>query len=138
MSATRPSVRLTQRILAFVAAAFGLATVVSGWRVLAGADPGYVVFRPLLIFNTAMGVAYLAAGIIILRSLERGKFAAAAILLINLLVLGFVGYLYAAGAAVAIDSIRAMAFRTGVWLVLFLGLAWLNRGSHAQGNQVRR
>jgi hypothetical protein len=135
MSTTRPSVRLTQRILTFVAAAFGLATVVSGWRVLAGADPGYVVFRPLVIFNTAMGVAYLAAGIIMLRSLERGKFAAATIFLLNLLVLGAIGYLYAAAGAVAIDSIRAMTFRTGVWLVLFLALAWLSRGSHAQGTR---
>ena len=135
MSTTRPSVKLTQRVLTFVAAAFGLATVVSGWRVLAGADPGYVVFRPLVIFNTAMGVAYLAAGIITLRSLERGKFAAATIFLLNLLVLGAIGYLYAAGGAVAIDSIRAMTFRTGVWLVLFLGLTWLSRGSHAQGTR---
>ena len=133
MSTTRLSVRLMQRTLAFVAVAFGLATLVSGGRVLAGADPGYVVFRPLLIFNTAMGVAYLAAGIITLRSLERGKRAAATIFLLNLLVLGGIGYLYAAGSAVAIDSIRAMTFRTGVWLVLFLGLAWLSRGSHAQG-----
>jgi hypothetical protein len=119
----------------FVAAAFGLATLVSGGRVLTGADPGYVVFRPLLIFNTAMGVAYLAAGIITLRSLERGKRAAATIFLLNLLVLGAIGYLYVARSAVAIDSIRAMTFRTGVWLVLFLGLAWLSRGSHAQGTR---
>ena len=133
MSTTRLSVRLMQRTLAFVAVAFGLATLVSGGRVLTGADPGYVVFRPLLIFNTAMGVAYLAAGIITLRSLERGKRAAATIFLLTLLVLGGIGSLYAAGSAVAIDSIRAMTFRTGVWLVLFLGLAWLSRGSHAQG-----
>jgi hypothetical protein len=133
MSITRPSVRLSQRILTFVATAFGLATVVSGSRVLAGADPGYVVFRPLVIFNTAMGVVYLAAGIITLRSLEKGKVAAATIFLLNLLVLGAIGYLYAAGGAVAIESIRAMTFRTGVWLVLFLGLAWLSRGSGAQG-----
>jgi hypothetical protein len=110
-----------------VASAFGVATVIAGGRVLAGADPGYVVFRPLLIFNTAMGVAYLAAGIITWRSLERGRVAAAAVFFLNLVVLGAIGYLYAAGGAVAVESIRAMAFRAGVWLVLFLGLAWLNR-----------
>lgn len=132
MNTARPSVTLVQKLLAFVAAAFGLATIYSGGRVLAGADPGYVVFRPLLIYNTAMGVAYVAAGIIMLRSLERGKFAAATIFLLNLVVFGVIGYLYAAGGAVAIDSIRAMTLRTGVWLVLFLGLAWLSRGSHAQ------
>jgi len=67
-------------------------------------------------------------------SLARGKLAAGAFFVLNLLVLGIIGYLYAAGSAVAIDSIRAMTFRTGVWLVLFLGLAWLDRGRHAPGS----
>jgi hypothetical protein len=134
MNATRPWVRLTQRILAFVAVAFGLATVVSGWRVLAGADPGYVVFRPLVIFNTTMGVAYLAAGILTIRNLAQARFAAATIFLLNLLVLGAIGYLYSTGSAVAIDSVRAMTFRAGVWLVLFLGLAWLGRRGDAREN----
>ncbi len=133
MSAPRSARGLTQRLLALVAAAFGLATVVAGGRVLAGVDPGYVVFRPLVIFNTAMGVAYLAAGIVTWRSVERGTVGAATVFLLNLLVLGAIGYLYATGRAVAIDSIRAMIFRTGLWLVLFLGLAWLSRGSRAQG-----
>jgi hypothetical protein len=133
MSTARPSSRLGQKILAFVAAAFGLVTIVAGGRVLAGADPGYIVFRPLLIYNATMGFAYLAAAIIMLRNLNRGKFAAATIFLLNLLVLGVIGSLYVAGSAVAIDSIRAMTFRTGVWLVLFLGLAWLGRASHTPG-----
>jgi hypothetical protein len=76
--------------VAVVAAVFGLATIVAGGRVLTGwSDPGYVVYRPLLIYNTAMGVAYLAAG-----------------------------------SSVAIDSLRAMTFRTAVWLALFEGLVW--------------
>ena len=43
----------------------------------------------------------------------------------NLCVLGAIGYLYSTGGAVAVDSLRAMTLRTGVWLVLFLALAWL-------------
>ena len=62
-----------RRILAFVAIAFGLLTVFAGGRVLAGADPGYVVFRPLLVFNFAMGFVYVAAGVAALRSAELGK-----------------------------------------------------------------
>ena len=42
-----------------------------------------------------------------------------------------IAILYAAGAAVAIDSVRAMSFRTAVWLGLFLGQAWLIRRSRA-------
>jgi hypothetical protein len=91
------------------------------------------VFRPLLLYNAAMGVAYLAAGVITWRSLKGGKLAAATIFVLNLIVLGGIGYLYARGHAVAPDSLRAMAFRTGVWLGLFLGLAWLSRGSQARG-----
>ena len=116
-----------QRVFALVAVLFGIATVVAGTRVLTGSDPGYIVFRPLLIFNTAMGFAYVAAGVIAWRSIDRGKFAAAAIFIANLLALGTVGYLYAAGNAVAKESVGAMTFRTVVWLVLFAGLAWLSR-----------
>ena len=133
MSTGRPSGRLGQGFLALVAAVFGLVTLVAGGRVLAGADPGYVVFRPLVIFNTAMGVAYLASAVIMWRSRARGKVAAVTIFGLNLLVLGVIGYLYTAGGAVAIDSVRAMTFRTGAWLVLFLGLAWLDRRSRAPG-----
>lgn len=110
-----------RRILAFVAIAFGILTIVAGGRVLAGADPGYVVFRPLLVFNFAMGFVYVAAGVAALRSAALGKRAAGAIFALNLLVLVAIAVLYAAGAAVAIDSVRAMSLRTAVWLGLFLG-----------------
>lgn len=123
MSAAPRSVRPPRRLPAFAAAAFGLVTLVAGGRVLQGADPGYPVFRPLLIFNTAMGAAYLAAGVVMSRSLEGGKAAALAIFLLNLVALAAVGCLYAAGGAVAADSVRAMTLRTGVWLVLFLAQA---------------
>lgn len=130
MNEVRPYGRFIQAILAVVAVAFGVATLVSGGRVLGGSDPGYIVFRPLLFYNTAMGVVYLASGVIAWRSVKRGKVAAAAIFVLNLLVFGVIGSLYATGSAVAIDSIRAMTFRTGVWLALFLGLSWLDRGSY--------
>lgn len=116
-----------QAILAAVAVLFGIATVAAGSRVLLGADPGYLVFRPLLIYNTVMGLAYIAAGIVAWRSIAKGRFAAAVIFTLNLIVLGGVVYLYATSAAVAVDSVRAMVLRTVVWLVLFAGLAWLSR-----------
>jgi len=123
--------RIIQIILSFVAAVFGLATLMAGGRVLSGSDPGYVVFRPLLIYNTLMGMGYLAAAVIMWRSLDRGKYAAALIFALNLLVLGIIGYLFTTGSAVAIESLRAMTFRTLVWLVLFLGLVWIGRRHHS-------
>jgi len=116
---------LAQRSAAVVAILFGLATLVAGGRVLMGySDPGYVVYRPLLIYNTAMGIAYVAAGAAIWSRRTAGKYAAFAIFVFNLAVLLGVVFLYANGGAVAVDSVRAMAFRTSVWLALFVVLAW--------------
>ena len=119
--------RIVQRAFALVAALFGILTVFAGTRVLMGTDPGYVVYLPLLVYNTAMGLVYVAAGFLIWRSLKRGRQAAATILGLNLLVLAGVAGLHTAGQGVAPDSVRAMMFRTGFWLLLFLGLAWLGR-----------
>lgn len=119
---------LRQRIAAVVAALFGLATVMAGGRVLMGyAEPGYVVYQPLLIYNTAMGIAYVAASAAIWYNLHWGKYAAFAIFVLNLVVLGGVVFLYTNGGAIAVDSLRAMALRTSVWLGLFLVLAWKSR-----------
>ena len=81
------TMRILQGIVAAVAVLFGVATLFAGGRVLLGSDPGYEVFRPLLIYNTAMGLAYLAAGIAVWRSVNAGRNAAGAIFLLNLLVL---------------------------------------------------
>jgi hypothetical protein len=121
--------------LAFTASLFGIVTVIAGTRVLAGSDPGHIVFRPLLLYNTLMGIGYVAAGLVAWRNIERGKHAAAAIFVLNCLVLGTIAYLYAAGEAVAIESLRAMIFRTVVWLVVFLGLVWMSRRNNRTGRQ---
>jgi hypothetical protein len=118
---------LLRSILATLAGLFGLATIFAGTRVLLGADPGYAVFRPLLIYNTAMGLAYLAAGVMALRSSKQGMYASAVIFALNALVLAAIGYLSAGGHAVAIESVRAMIFRTVVWLVLLFGFMWVRR-----------
>ena len=40
---------------------FGFITVFAGSSVLLGVDPGYIVFRPLVIYNSVMGIVYIAA-----------------------------------------------------------------------------
>jgi len=108
-----------QRIVAAIAILFGLVTIVAGGRVLGGADPGYTAFLPLLIYNTAMGVVYVAAGVTIWRSLRWGRNAAGAVFALNLLVFVETVVLNRTGSGVAVESVRAMAFRTAMWLVLF-------------------
>lgn len=122
--------RVFQQIAAVVAVLFGVATLIAGGRVLRGADPGYVVFRPLLIYNVIMGVAYVAAGIMIWRTVTWGRNLAGVIVGLNFLVLVEIILLYQRGGAVAVDSLRAMTFRTVVWLVLFLVASWVARTSH--------
>jgi hypothetical protein len=120
-------------VAAVVAVLFGIATMISGGRVLTGsADPGYVVFRPLLVFNTAMGAAYLAAGISIWRGLRRGTSAAATVFALNLAALVAIGLLYMRGRGVALESLWAMTFRTIVWLGLFATLAVAARSRDVQ------
>lgn len=120
--------RVAQMLIVAIAVLFGIATLFAGGRVLLGFDPGYVVFRPLLVYNTTMGAAYVAAGVIIGRSVIRGRSAAGAIFLLNLLVLVGIILVYRSGGAVAVDSLRAMTLRTAVWLALFLVTLWLVRG----------
>lgn len=84
-------------------------------------------YRPPLIFNTAMGVAYITAAMLIWRDLSRGRIAAAVILTLNLAMLGVVGYLFHTGEVLVVESVRAMAFRSTAWLVIFGVLVWIGR-----------
>ena len=121
--------KIIQNSLATVAVLFGLVTIFAGTRVLLGSNPGYLVFRPLLIYNAAMGIVYVAAGIIAWRNIKQGMTVAAAIFVLNLIVLTAIFYLYTQGNSVAVDSLRAMSLRTAVWLALFSGFWWLCRSN---------
>ncbi len=121
-------VRAVQIGSAAVAILFGFATLFAGGRVLGGSDPGYIVFRPLLIYNTTMGLAYIGAGVTIWRNARRGRLAAGSIFLLNLLVLVAIFAIHQGGGAVAVDSLRAMSLRTGVWLGLLVAASLVVRG----------
>lgn len=117
--------KITQNIMAIVAILFGLLTIFAGTRVLLGANPGYLVFRPLLIYNTAMGVMYVAAGVVAWRNIKHGMYAAVTLFILNSIVLAAIIFLYTEGRLVAVDSLRAMSLRAAVWFVLFAGFWWL-------------
>jgi len=119
------AVGMTRAIVSIIAIAFGLLTLLAGGRVLLGADPGYVVYLPLLIFNTVMGLFYVAAGLLAWRTLRGGRNLAALVFLANLTVLFGLFVLQASsGEAIAAQSLRAMSLRTVVWLALFIALWW--------------
>lgn len=118
--------------VAIAAVLFGVATAIVGTRALLGAGPGYVVYLPLLRFNTIMGIAYVAVGVIAWRNLKLGVYGAAAICVLNLFALGAISYLYVPDGPIARESLQAMTLRTVVWLVLLVILAWANRWSAAR------
>jgi|TARA_B100000315_G_scaffold241027_1_gene261478 hypothetical protein len=118
--------KIIQNALSFIAVLFGLVTIFAGSRVLLGSDPGHVVFLPLLIYNTAMGIVYVSAGIVAFRNTNQGMRVAAVIFVLNIIVLTVIYSQYREGGSIAIDSLKAMSFRTVVWLVLFVGLGWIN------------
>lgn len=118
------SLQVIHRVLALMGGLFGIVTIIAGTRVLAGSDPGHVVYLPLLIFNVVMGITYVCAGIVAWYSLDRGRYAAGLILVLNFLVLLSITLLHQKGGEVAVESVRAMTFRTVFWLVIFAGLWW--------------
>lgn len=117
----------TARLTGLVGVLFGLASLAAGASVLAGRDPGYLVFRPLVWFNTAMGLPYILAGVLAWRRAPGAWKAAALIAGINGLVLGVIVSMHRSGGSVAIDSVRAMLLRSGLWLVLAFLAAWSGR-----------
>jgi hypothetical protein len=121
------STKLTQGAIAIFVILFGLLTIFAGTRVLLGFDPGYNVFQPLLIYNTLMGVVYIVTGIITWRNLIQGKRIAAAILILNLLMLGVISYLHISTNSIAVESLFAMGFRTTIWFGLLIGLVWVSK-----------
>lgn len=104
---------------AYSAVLFGIVTMVAGARVLLGGDPGYVVYLPLLYFNTLMGTAYVFVGILALKKLRLGVQGAAIVCALNLTVLGVVLYMRTQNESIAETSVVAMTFRALVWLALF-------------------
>jgi hypothetical protein len=106
-------------VVAVVAVVFGLVTMLAGGRVLFGvSDPGYVVFRPLLVYNSLMGGVYTVVGAGVWRAARWARRGAWMIAALNFVALVATVIGHFLGSSIAIDSVRAMTFRSVVWLVL--------------------
>jgi len=107
------------KIAASVALVIGLMAIIAGSRVLTGLFvPAYTVLPWLVYYNVFMGVISLIAGLLIWK--EHGfafrlssLVASAYILVLSLLLIIF-------NTVVAPGSIKAMIFRSVIWVVIFI------------------
>ncbi len=116
--------RPLHRLLIVIPALFGLVTILAALAVLLGIrTPAHAVFRPLLLFNGVMGLAYLGTALALRWNPPLGRWLADGVALANLGMLGFIFLLQQGGHPVATESLRAMVFRSAVWLGIAVG-AW--------------
>jgi hypothetical protein len=121
-----------ERAAAVVGFVFGLATIAAGGTVLLGRDPGYSVYRPLVAFNTVMGLVYVWVGVAAWRRQAAGRTLAGVIAVVNAMVWCWVFIRFMTGGhVVAEDSVRAMTLRVSVWVVLYAVLVWVWRRKRA-------
>lgn len=131
---TRP----LHRLLVLVPALFGLVTIGAALAVLLGVrTPTHAVFLPLLLFNGAMGLAYVGTALVIRRNPSRGRWFADGVALANLGMLVFIILLQQGGYPIAGDSLRAMAFRTAVWAGIAFGVWHLLRTTRPEDAPAR-
>jgi hypothetical protein len=104
------------RIAAVLALAIGLVTIVEGGSVLLGIETKpYHILPWLLRYNVLMGCVSLAAGICLWREKDQAAMLAKTILVCHSAVFLSLSAMHLLGKAVAVNSIMAMLFRTGMW-----------------------
>jgi hypothetical protein len=115
--------------LSALAILFGFLTLFAGFRILFSiSDPGYVVFKPLLIYNTFMGFVYAITGWFIWKKPEKGLLMTKFVASLNLIVWIIIAALFGLSEGwIAVESLHAMTFRTVIWLGMFFILKLAKR-----------
>lgn len=122
--------RKRHRLAAVLALAIGLMTIVEGGSVLLGIETKpYHVLPWLLRYNVVMGFLSLAAGIgMWMEKNWAGVLARTILVCHGAVFLTLVG-MHLLGKSVAMNSIGAMLFRTGIWI----GINFMIRGKEERG-----
>ncbi len=110
--------KITQIIALVLAGAIGIMSIISGSMVLLGLrEVGYTVLIGLVIYNVALGVLSVITGFLIWKNFMFSRKLISLILISHATVLA---YLYFFSDAVAIESLKAMTFRVGIWVLIFI------------------
>jgi hypothetical protein len=111
--------RNKHRIAAVLTLTIGLLTIMEGGSVLLGIETKpYHVLPWLLRYNVLMGFVSLAAGIGLWMEKNQAAMLARTILVCHGAVFLSLLAMHLLGKSVAVNSIMAMLFRSGVWLVI--------------------
>lgn len=114
------------KITASAAMLIGIIASITGTRVLLGVfNPGYPTFTILIYYNILMGLVSIFAGYLIwvrhtLNIYISGLITAAHISVLVSLFTIFSDF-------IAIQSVNAMTFRSGVWILIFVSVFLINR-----------
>ena len=112
-----------QRAAVLVTMLFGVVSIFAGGRVLAGiATKSHPVLMPLVAFNVAMGVMYIAAAVTIRKSAMRGRIFAAFLTLANIIALSAILTYRSVGGPGAGESISAMLVHVVLFALIYLVL----------------
>jgi lysylphosphatidylglycerol synthetase-like protein (DUF2156 family) len=105
-------------IAAILALLIGIMSVISGSKVLLGIDiKDYTVLNWLVIYNVIFGAISMVAAYLIWKNNSFSK----KIIVFILASLTFITiYLYFFNESVALESIKAMSFRIGIWILIYL------------------
>ncbi len=110
--------KITQSISVVLAGFIGIMSIISGSSVLLGfREVGYTVLTGLVVYNVAVGALSVITAFLIWKNFMLSKKYIYLILIFHASVLS---YIYFFSETVAIESIKAMTFRVGIWLLIFI------------------
>lgn len=108
--------KILKKIAAILALFIGVMSVFAGSKVLLGIDSkDYTVLTWLVSYNVILGVISIITAYLIWKNISKGKNLTLFILIMHFMVFLYLKFF---SANVAMDSIKAMIFRTSIWLLI--------------------
>ncbi|MCK4562527.1 MAG: hypothetical protein KAT78_06445 [Flavobacteriaceae bacterium] len=108
--------KILKKLAAILALFIGVMSVFAGSKVLLGIDSkDYNVLTWLVSYNVILGLISIVTAYFIWKEISKGKNLTLFILIMHFMVFLYLKFF---SETVAIDSIKAMIFRTSIWLLI--------------------
>jgi len=110
--------KILKKIAAILALFIGVMSVFAGSKVLLGMDSkDYNVLTWLVSYNVIFGLISIITSYFIWKNISKGNYLILFILIMHFMVFMYLKFF---SDTVAIESIKAMVFRTSIWLLITL------------------